>query len=616
MKKIILATLYLSLTYCVIAEKMPSIQLDSGNWQLDKNMTLENGVLTITGEPNKYKKATIKVPLKNLPLKKIFIHSKVKSQKIKQGDFHYKLPKLKVYLDGKPDTRAAALIPEGTLNDWTEHSLAYTLPLAKNNEKLVVELSMEHCKGIVSFKDLNFSTKPPANVQQFPFAIPDKPVCKLNIDTSKTKKFNNNLLGLNSHFMGYNKTLTYKDRRIQNTIKKIKVPLMRFPGGTVANWYNYETDMWEVLPETKTSEKLMKRMNEALTEKRKFGFDEYLKLSKENGFDSTVVLNVLHDSPERCAARVLDRKKKGLKFSWIELGNENYAKAQQSSKIKNVKQYIEKCKAVAKELKKASPETIVALNIHAPKDHWSKPISKENFYDAIVMHPYSHAGMRSAVLTPVVMLEGLCAYAQLNKKLKAYREQFGDKPLLLTEWGVMGSHKTIRNHLATLGTADMFFRIIEESENGPVKNACLHVFSDGYMGLYDADPKTNQYYKRGYGVMYDLLTDAFLDNEVFEGKSSSPMLTSNQHATMARATKTKDGKIKIYAVNLLPVKSKLELSLDGEKYTGSYSLESFYEKNLYQQKKYKEDENPCKKTKGAGTIALPPYSISIATLSQ
>jgi hypothetical protein len=601
---------------CAFAGEMPLIDLSKNKWKLGKGMSIQDGILTIQGNPEEYRKATLTIPVKELPKKKFFVKALIKTKNVKQGERSYQLPKIKAYIKNKEeDTRKAARIQAETLSDWTPHALSYQLPATRPNEKLVIELSAEKCYGTVMFKDIELSEKVPQNVQRFPFPVPQKPVCVLNIDTSETKKFNNNLLGLNSHFMGYDKLLSYKDKRVQDIIGKIRVPLMRFPGGTVSNWYNYETDMWEVLPNTETSSKILKRMGIALTEGRKFGFDEYLELSEKYGFNSTLVLNVLHDSPERSAARLMDRKKRGLKFSWVELGNENYAKAQQCKDIKNVNTYIEKCKLVTAEIKKVSPESIVAVNISAANDKtWGIPISKENFYDAVVMHPYSHAGKGSPAFTPMTMLEGFTAYAQIARELDEYEKIYGQKPLLLTEWGVIGGDKAIRNHMASLGTADMFFKIIEKSENGPVKNACLHVLSDGYMGMYGSDSKEKKVFKRGYGVMYDLMVNAFLNNELVKSDSTSPMLTNEQHAIMARVARTKDGQIKIFAVNLYPVDSTLDLVFDKKPYKGKYKIEAFSEKNLYEQKRYGIDENPCIIKEGENAIILPPYSISLITL--
>jgi hypothetical protein len=597
--------------------KLPSISLENGKWKLNRGMELKDGVLTIKGAENAYRKARLYMPVSELPKGKFYINCELKAENIKQGPLTYMLPKIKAYMENEPETRKAARIQSGSLVEWVTYGLGYKLPNDSKAKNLVIELSMERCSGTTQFKDLCLSLKPSKPNQKFPFSVPADPVCKLDIDTSKTKKFNNDLLGLNSHFMGNNKTLSYADPRIQKLLEKIKVPLMRFPGGTVSNWYNYETDMWEITDDTKTSPKMMKRLKEAIAEKRKFGFDEYIELAKKNGFKSTLVLNALHDSPERCVARVLDRKKKGLDFEWVELGNENYCDTQQSKKINNAKSYLEKCKAITEAIKKVSPETVVAVNISEAKDKkWGIPISKETFYDAVVMHPYSNAGSASASFTPVTIQSTFTAYAQLEKRLAEYKEIYGDKPLILTEWGVLGEGKLLRNHMTALGTADMFFHIIEKSENGPVKNACLHVFSDGYMGLYDCDSKDGKVYKRGYGVMYEFLTKAFLNNYVLGGRSVSPMLTDKQHAVMARAAKDKDGNILVFAVNKLPVKSKLELSLNGKPYIGEYKLESFSETNLHKHITYKLDEDPCKKTKGEGDIFLPPYSISIATLEN
>ena len=597
--------------------KTPEFQLDPARAVLGKGVLRDRDVITIVGNRNEIRSARFSFPLAKIGgAKKIFLSVQVLARDLVLGDRAFQTAKLKAYFEGPQKKRAGACwIPAGLPSRWLEAGMVLPLEQSEAQGNLIVELSMENCTGTAQFKHLQVNLNPPLPSREFPFTVPRYPVCSLTIDTTAAVPFNNLLLGLNSHFMGGNRQLSYSHPEIRRQIGRIGVPLLRFPGGTVANWYDFETDMWKLTPSTATSVTMLKRLREGIAEQRKFQFDQYLFLAQREGFPSTVVLNVLHDSPQQCADNVMMLKRHKLTFPWVELGNENYDKTQQSREITDVVSYIAKCRAITAAVKKVSPDTAVAVNIdEATAQEWARPLAREHFYDAVVMHPYCQADVNSGCFSEIGIAAALSSYCFVNRQIDNYGRVFGRRPLLLTEWGVSGNQKTVKTHLATLGTAGMFLGVVEGWEHGLVKNACLHIFSDSYMGLYDSNGK-DRLYKRGYGVLYDLLVKAFKNRTIYAACSRSPEITPGQPAVMARATRGKDGRIMIYAVNLLPVKASLATSIDGRKFTGGYRLEFYTEKHLDDQTVYGVDENPVRSYDGRGVVTLPPYSISLVTLN-
>ena len=88
-----------------------------------------------------------------------------------------------------------------------------------------------------------------------------------------------------------------------------------------------------------------------------FHYSDYARLMKKYGSHSVLVFNVLTDSVEKSVNRLVNRLASGLKIDYVELGNENYAKAQGGYRLKNSDPniYIQFSKQLSDALKKKYP---------------------------------------------------------------------------------------------------------------------------------------------------------------------------------------------------------------------------------------------------------------------
>ena len=231
---------WLALVSTGSAAKLPSIDLNKPGWKLTKGASIDNGILTIHGASKQYRKATLLIPISELGTEHFFICAKMKTENMQRGKRGFEIPKIKIYYQGADDTRKTSRLAMESTPGWITLSLAYRANMGLNCKNLVLELVMEGCTGTTQFKDLRLSRTPPPVEQKFPYAIPENASCRLHINTTRKRAFNNHLLGLNSHFVGINRRLSYADERIQKLIKNIRVPLLRFPGGTVSHWYGLQ----------------------------------------------------------------------------------------------------------------------------------------------------------------------------------------------------------------------------------------------------------------------------------------------------------------------------------------------------------------------------------------
>ena len=198
-------------------EKLPSVDFSNKTWNIDKGITITNGILTIEGNPEEYRKATITIPAEILGNETFYIVGEIKMRNVKLGNIVYKAPKFKIYLGEKYLARNVA---EVDIPEWSTYSLKYKIPQGKKTENLIIEIAMQNCTGIFQVRNLKLSFHPPKSDLSFPFPIPEDLSCTVNVNTKKYKKFNNNLLGFNAHFMApkIDRSIGYGNDGVQKVI--------------------------------------------------------------------------------------------------------------------------------------------------------------------------------------------------------------------------------------------------------------------------------------------------------------------------------------------------------------------------------------------------------------
>ena len=131
---------------------------------------------------------------------------------------------------------------------------------------------------------------PPESQYEFPFAIPADNTCSINLNSGEVSTFKNDLLSVNSHFCwaGY----SWGDSEVGDIFRE-RLPLknLRFPGGTVGNFYDWETDgfyndEWTFLSPSR------KKLYESGF---RFDIDGYAEVCKSTGASSTLMFNVIQD---------------------------------------------------------------------------------------------------------------------------------------------------------------------------------------------------------------------------------------------------------------------------------------------------------------------------------
>jgi len=435
----------------------------------------------------------------------------------------------------------------------------------------------------------------------YPFDLPDEITATLDVNTKKKIPVNNMLLGLNCNWperlygkSGYNNPLA------QKLIRTLKPSSLRFPHGVWANFYDWESDGRRMTDNYKTPYDSAVKDHPDL----KYGFDGLHTLHKELDFDVLLTFNVNYDSPQKAARRLVDRQDKGFDVKWIELGNEIFWKTQRSNAVIDVEKYIDVSKAHAAALRNVNPNVKISVPVHwrnPTTDAWNMAMKKHDYYDAVTVHKHmSNKEDRDGAA------KTLGARRQMYEMAKTIRTVFPGKPFWISEWSVGCGE----NAISILAMADTYLGFFEHPEMFELAD---YFQINASHSLIRYDKKTKTHTRTSYGAAYKIVRDVFENSDMFESKTVSTQIGSEDETTNAVSAKavTKNGKVIVLAINKTTRSVPLTLNLDGAKTTQPFvhSALSFDEVNKL--KTFGLEESVLTEIKPqAGGILLPPLSIS------
>ena len=192
--------------------------------------------------------------------------------------------------------------------------------------------------------------------------LPD--TLSLEIDTRNGKPLRQALYGFNSNMMSGD--YGYLDDDFVALTKVLAPKTLRFPGGTVGNFYHWEPGgFFENEMASTLNTKLNKRNegNYVKLQRRRKGkivFDDFMQLCNTLNITPVVVVNLWTGSPEESAAWVRYAKDKGYEVTHWELGNEYYL-PHYFNKYPTVGTYIAAAKKHAAAMKAVDPDIKVSV---------------------------------------------------------------------------------------------------------------------------------------------------------------------------------------------------------------------------------------------------------------
>lgn len=602
---------------------VPDISFKSDPWTFTKqagvNYDNVNEVLSFTGDTTEYQFARLVVNFSSKP-STLYLVADVYFDGYINGSLSYGRAKIKASTSAGDKmiknfdesevinkTWVTTIVPINHFNQWVG--------------SVTIELAMQNAQGIYKVKNPRlYDVAPPATPYSFPWTVPANPAVSVSIDTHTKTIFPSSILSMNSHFAwsSFSWSDTVLRRMIQNDFPMKNV---RFPGGTVGNFYNWTTD--EFYDDAWTAENASRKT--LADQNWKFDFPGYVSLCKELGASSTLMFNVIEDDVTKATNRLADRLSKGLDVAWIELGNENFFPEQafgyvaDGDHIVSATNYIAHTKALTAALKSIDPNVKVAVNVDISQygeGTWTDSISKENYYDDVVIHSYFK--MNELTLSPTSGKGLLSGYKRTLSDLREFKTLFPNKGAIVTEWGILESPNSF---LWIMCVADRFLAFLQGAKEGIVKQAGLHILANG-----DAWQLGSLIYKQGEegyfshtGILYSSLYKIFMGKNLFKSTLNAPVLEDSL-SSMTVATVEDGDSVAIFAVNRLPVASPMAILIDGNAYSGGYSMRVLHEDPntvlAEASPKFTKSTDWWKTTSGTGIPEIPAYSIVVLKVSK
>lgn len=578
-----------------------------------------SGAVSITGDSTKYHRAILPVSMGVAP-KNLYFVADVFIQDYKVGDKTWEVAKLKIY-DGSGSSISSYNISENTPSGkWIQTVLPILNFDKLGVSSITLEFAIQSTTGLMKIKNPSLlDVEPQGQVYTFPWELPSDASSSIDINTNASRPFNSDILSTNSHFSW--SSFSWSDSSLVGAVKNVfPMSNMRFPGGTVGNFYNWETDQYYT-----DSATVMNNSRKRLAEEKwKFGFEGYKDLNKETGASSTLMFNVIHDDVEKSKARLNDRINKGLDVKWVELGNENHFTEQAFGNISagwkspDVQSYISHTQAVAKGLKEVDPSVKVAVNF----DHhnydvggWTDEISKLDYYDACVLHSY--VNVHSTTLTQSSAVTLLSSYLTTKNSIQEYKTHFPTTPAIMTEWGLMENPQSF---LSVLAYAESWMAILEGEQAGAVAQAGIHMLShsEEYSVSQLVFDQNDTLKLTHTGLFFAKLFEVFAGQDVYASTRLSPEIVLGLPAVNSQAIDMGDS-IKVFAVNKLGMNASLDIRLNGSVVSTDFVIQSLSEDpelDLKVQNVGFVSTQEKWLVETANEVILKPYSISVVSFEK
>ncbi|MDE0466449.1 MAG: hypothetical protein OYL97_05280 [Candidatus Poribacteria bacterium] len=383
---------------------------------------------------------------------------------------------------------------------------------------------------------------------------------RLEIDTRNSQPLRQALYGFNTNMM--NGDYGYLDTNFVELTKVLAPKTLRFPGGTVGNFYHWEPGGFFESEMTSTlNPKLNSRnkRNYARLQKLREGkivFDDFIQLCNTLNITPVVVVNLWTGSPEESAAWVNYAKNKGYHVKHWELGNEYYL-PHYLNKYPTVETYIKAAKKHAAAMKAVDPNIKVSVCASPIAFHkegwlvkkqqrkWDEGLAADtSFFDAYTVHVYAYKAVRKKAIEEMRgYLMGWIHFA-VTEAIDYYEKLFPDKEMWITEWNIANPANRVANtQLHAMYIGDFFLKMLAIPN---VTQANFHVIAgpgkgfpafslitprnpDSTFWKYGGEPESDfgNTIRRAVYPVFQLIGEAFAqaDTQFDLSVQNSPLLT-------------------------------------------------------------------------------------------
>ena len=461
---------------------------------------------------------------------------------------------------------------------------------------------------------------------------------RLTIQTSSPRPFHKELYGFNTNMM--HGIYAYTDRNIIDLVSVLRPTVLRFPGGTVANFYHWKQAGFNRKElETAGSDKLNRRLTkdyEKLQSMRKgiLSFDDFMALCNKFNIRPLIVLNLYTGSPGESAEWARYVRKKGYKVWGWELGNEltiPYFR----KKIRDADDYISIARKHVEAIKAVDPGARFAviarpfINLNEPEreDLWNEKMARQTFFDAFTVHPYLSleklmGKVRDRDIEKVrdSIFEASDA---ILERVAGYKADFSNREMWVTEWNMVFRENVemADTLLHALFCGDFFIKM---ANIDMITHADYHVLAGPWNGFPVLSPGGNDPEKsinRACYYSFQIIREAVSrsDKKFQLTVENNPVLSSSsRHASgpvygISAVSVGQANKVLILITNRTSADVPYNLVLNNKQVTGNVRYLFLTAKSLGSKGKDKEIETR-EKTGKADSLVLPANSFGLIEL--
>ncbi len=358
------------------------------------------------------------------------------------------------------------------------------------------------------------------------------------IDIYITPNFDDAAVAVNPKIFGVNIGFALgreldKDSGFVQLLRAMHPTSLRFPGGTVANYYHPNLPVYGYIKkEIPFGLGVLYNLQSKRSENILYN---YIRLSKLVGSGAVFCANLLTGTLEETMFVLDALKKQHIPILGVELGNEFNLLPYREKEFKSGKIYADKVKATAAAIRHKYPEikiAIVGADIVPDNDKnqrsqfmrsWNQQLSEENFYDAYVWHFYANCNScdnnKNFDQVYVKNLQELAPFK--TKKLDAISDGFqkiygNQHKLWLTEWNISNTTFLENTFTQAAYVYESFLKMIDiniqqnnyiEISHLQAMDALINPYKGKMKALYaiDGENATMQYFAFKY--LAETLTD-------------------------------------------------------------------------------------------------------------
>ena len=434
---------------------------------------------------------------------------------------------------------------------------------------------------------------------------------RLEIDTHDAQPLRQALYGFNTNMITGD--YGYLDPDFIELTKALAPKTLRFPGGTVGNFYHWQLGGFSENEMASTLNPKLNQRNKGnyvKLQRRRDGkilFDDFMKLCNTLKITPVIMVNLWTGSPEESAAWVRYAKDKGYDIEHWELGNEYYLPhylnkyPTAGTYVKEAKKHAAAMKAVNPDIKLSVCATPIAFHkegwlVKTQQRKWDEGLAADtSFFDAYTVHVYAYKAVRKKEIEEMRgYLMGWIHFAVPNA-LEYYQKLFPDKELWITEWNIANPANRVANtQLHAMYAGDFFLKMLALPN---ITQANFHVIAgvgkgfpvfspitpgspDNRFWKYGGEPKADfgNTIRRAVYPVFQLIGEAFAQADVQFTVSiqNQPVLlgaieyAGKQMASLqAQAIGQKEAKDLVVLVsNRIGEQHTPQLFIDGKRYKG------------------------------------------------